>query len=292
MSEKTIVFYGTPEHPTLEPLYQYLRNRGLRRVVFIVQEKFPRDIGIELGAGELDPAGRLLPPYEDPVILDDVCAVCLDGYYVDASRLTDLEERDVRYVQTEGWATLIALFGRLARRRDCVVANHVTKRELVASRAAQLAYLATCGLRVPRMLLTSDPAAAREFFERCAGRAIYKPASTPVAQFSQMEAADLERLDAIKLAPVHFEEVPSGELTQCVVVGPRAFTLGDAIPAEILNLSVDACRRLDLQLAEVTMRVGDVPVATGLRTHLSPETLHNAEILEAVSVLLEGGEAE
>ena len=289
MNEKTVLFYGTPGHPVLEPLYQHLRSRGRRRVVFLTQEKFPRDIGLCLGAGQGDPSGWLHPPYEDPVDLDDVCAVCLDGYYVDGGAFPDLDEADAAYAQTEIWATLIALFARLARRPDCVVANHVTRRERVASRAARLAYLSTCGLYVPHTLVTSDPASARAFYEAYGERTRYKPATTPLPEFAAMTSDDLERLDALTLAPIHFEEAVEGELVHHVIVGGRAYPLGRALPDDITTRLIDACGRLDLEMAEVTARVGDEVVITGLHPHLGLDVLQYAEVLEAAATLLEEG---
>lgn len=289
MNEKTVLFYGTPGHPMLEPLYQHLRSRGRRRVVFVVQEQFPRSVGLCLGGGQHDPSGWLHLPYEDPIDLDDICGVCLDGYYVDAGLFTDLAEADAAYAQTEIWSTLIALFARLARRADCVVANHVTRRERVASRAAQLAFLNSCGLRVPRTLVTSDPQAARAFYEAFDGRARYKPVATPLPELVDMTPDDLERLDALTLAPAHFEEAVEGDLAHHVIIGDRAYPLGAALPDDITARLVEACRRLDLEMAEVTARTGDGVVITGLHTHLSPEALQYAEVLEAATTLLEEG---
>ena len=289
MNEPTIVFYGTPGHPVLEPFYQHVRERGRRRVAFATQGKFPRETGLCLGAGASAPSGWLQLPYEDPIDLDDICGVCLDGYYVDPEALSDLDEADAAYAQTEIWATLIALFARLARRPGCVVANHVTRREWVASRAAQQAFLSACGLRVPRTLITSDPAAARDFHETCGGRTLYKPVTTPFAEFKAMGADDLDRLDELTLAPAHFEEPVDGEIAQCVVVGGQAFTLGASLPESSKRHALEACQRLELTMGEVVFRLGDTPIATTLRTHLSLEALQYAEVLEAATTLLEEG---
>ena len=43
---------------------------------------------------------------------------------------------------------------------------------------------------------TGDPAAARDFHETCGGRTLYKPVTTPFAEFKAMGADDLDRLDA------------------------------------------------------------------------------------------------
>jgi hypothetical protein len=289
MTEKTVLFYGSNDHPVLEPLYQAMRARGLRRMVFVSQERFPREIGIRLGARRDDPAGVITLPHGEEVDLDEICGVCLDGYYVDAARFSDLEPADAVYAQTETWALLIALFGRLSRRPDCVVANHVTRRERIASRAARLAELSRAGLRVPATLVTSDPDAARAFCAGHGSRTLFKRASLPLAEFKRVGEDELERLDAVRLAPVHFEEEPVGDLSQCVVVGERVFGGPDPAVGEACRA---VCRALDLELAEVSLRSsGDGGVvATGLLPHLSPHTLHDGEILEAVCGLLEGGE--
>lgn len=291
MSPPTILFFGSPGHPVLEPLYQYLRERQRRRVVFVPQEKFPREVEFGMGAGQDDPPGWIVPPYEEAVPFEDICGVCLDGYVVSPDRFADLEERDVPYAQAETWAALIALFGRLSR--SAIVANHVTRRNHVASRAAQLAFLARHGLTVPRILVTSQPEAARAFFEETEGRTIYKPVGGSLPCFKAMEACDLHRLEAIRLAPVHFEESPVGDVVQAVVIGQELLTIPseETIPSETARLCVQACRALDLWMAQVSFRRGPQGhwVATGLVPHLGAESLGDARIREAAATLLEEG---
>lgn len=293
--KRIVLFYGSPQHAILEPLYQHVRERGRRRAVFVPQERFPREVGICLGAGRSDPAGTLLPPLEKPVALDDVCGACLDFYYIDPRQLQDLDVDDIQYVQTESWAALIALFGRLALRPDCVVANHVTRRDYVSSRAACLGFLSACGLEVPRLLVTSDPAAARAFYEMCGDRTLYRPAGNSFAPLKQMAAYDLERVDAVRLAPVHFEEAPDGVCVGCTVVGKRIFVNpeGTVLPAELEKRCLDVCRKLDLHMAELSLtrvRADNRWIVTGLHPHLAPQSIEYPAVLEAAASLLEGGE--
>lgn len=295
MSDPTILFFGTPGHPVLEGLYQHMRQRGQRRVVFVAQEKFPREVGLVMGAGADDPAGYLVPPYDEAVPLDAVRSVCLDGYIVGAERFTDVDEADVGYAQVESWATLIALFGRLSR--GARVANHVTRRTLASNRAALLAHLARRGLRVPHVLVTSDPAEARRFFEVARESTMYKPVGGTQPLFKAMDASDLTRLEAIRLAPVHFEEAVAGELVRAVVVGDEVLALGaeaepKVLPDDVMARCRSACRELDLLLGEITFQrtAGGDLIATGLLTHLSPESLEAPTVLDAAARLLEGEE--
>jgi glutathione synthase/RimK-type ligase-like ATP-grasp enzyme len=65
-------------------------------------------------------------------------------------------------------------FWGMLRTLDCLWVNHPRDQEEAAIKVNQLKLAREVGLRTPETEVTNDPAAAREFYERCDGRIIYK----------------------------------------------------------------------------------------------------------------------
>ncbi|HXE72963.1 MAG TPA: hypothetical protein VNO81_09910 [Candidatus Nitrosotenuis sp.] len=285
MGEPAILLYGSLANPSLHLLHRALLERGRRRVVFLEQESFPGAVGLYLPLGG---GGTLLPRGAEPLDLDDVISVALDGYYVHPDQTAGLPPGDAEYAQAEMWATLIALFGQLSTR--ALVANHVTRRDYLGSRWGELCLLASHGLPVPRAVVTSSPREARRFWEELSGAVVYKPVSLPVAAFKALEEPDLARLDRLSLAPVHFEEAPRGSVCRLVLVGGAALPVGGEPPADMVERLRRVAGLLDLHLAEGLFRQsGGGWVCSGLRRFPSPEVLEEPAVLEAACALLEEG---
>lgn len=116
-------------------------------------------------------------------------------------------------------------------------ARHVN--DPVAERAAedklrQLAVAHDAGLRCPATLITNDPAAVRELYERLDGRLITKML-TPYSRSmdgdgdfvytSRVGPEDLEALDGLSLCPMVFqEEIPRAREHRVLWVGGRVLT--------------------------------------------------------------------
>lgn len=290
MSEPTILLYGSGDNAALGLLYQALTARGRRRSLFLLQENFPFGVGMYLKVGKGLHGALLLGPEE--VALTDLCSVAVDGFVISPAGLNEFSPGDAQYLQTESWAALISLFHQLSR--HCLVANHVTRRDYLISRWAELNLLAECGLEVPRTLITSRPQAARDFYESLGGRVVCKSVAGPAPVFREVGAQDLEKLHRLTLCPVHYEELPQGWACRVVVVGGIPYQLpeGESPPAQILEGIALVCNFLSLHLAEFSLRqLGDRWLVTGLRPFLSPEALSQPHILEAACQLLEGAPA-
>jgi hypothetical protein len=150
-------------------------------------------------------------------------------------------------------------------------ANHPARGEAAARKPLQLALARACGLRAPRTLVTSDPAAARAFVEELggAGRVVYKHLSAVpgVGRETQLVDRDaLARLDQCRYAPVVFQERVPGALDLRVAVA------GDAVFAASLDARGSAYPldwRVDFERVRVAAdRVADA-VADGLRAMLA-----------------------
>lgn len=82
------------------------------------------------------------------------------------------------------------------------------------------------GIPVPRTLVTNRPADARAFVEALGlGRVVFKSllASWDWRETRMVEAADLDRLDSVRFAPVIFQEYVPGVDLRVTIVGRRVF---------------------------------------------------------------------
>jgi glutathione synthase/RimK-type ligase-like ATP-grasp enzyme len=133
-------------------------------------------------------------------------------------------ELDVAFVQSE---TAQAVNGML----DALPCTWVNPREADTSahhKPYQWEVAKQVGLRVPRTLVTSDPAEARRFIEQVGmGSVVFKAflASTQDWRETRLvEACDVERLELVKYAPVIFQEYIPGVDLRITVVGMSIFT--------------------------------------------------------------------
>jgi glutathione synthase/RimK-type ligase-like ATP-grasp enzyme len=67
--------------------------------------------------------------------------------------------------------------GGLLRSANCTFVNHPEKIVSADYKPWQLQVASDCGLEIPASLLTNEPAAVFDFFERCRGQLIYKTLS-------------------------------------------------------------------------------------------------------------------
>jgi hypothetical protein len=84
------------------------------------------------------------------------------------------------------------------------------------------------GLRLPRTLVTTDPAAARGFIEEIGvGKVVYKAFLAMHEAWREtrlVQKEDLDRLNLVRLAPVIFQEFISGVDLRIIAVGDQLFT--------------------------------------------------------------------
>jgi hypothetical protein len=113
-------------------------------------------------------------------------------------------------------------------------------------------------------------------------------------QFREVTPADLEaRLELLSLSPVHFEELPEGELARLVVIGEHVQLLPDLqeVPESLRESARRLADELDLVLLEIPVRrLRDGRwLASGLHRFLSPEVLSEPALREKTCELLEAG---
>jgi hypothetical protein len=144
----------------------------------------------------------------------------------------------VRYLGMEGHAPLAGVpdgladavlaecqagLGALLEHLPCVVANRAAPAMANHSKPYQALLVQAAGLRSPRTLVTSDPDAARAFYEACQGGVIFKSLSGIRSVVRRMEPRDLERLPLLRHGPAQFQEYLPGDNIRVHTVGERLF---------------------------------------------------------------------
>lgn len=138
--------------------------------------------------------------------------------------------------------------------------------ERASRKAYQLRVASEVGLRVPRTLMTSDPDRARAFIDSVGiGRTIFKTfAATPVVwrETRIVREQELEALDAVRVAPVIFQEYIEAEADlRVTVVGDRVFAM--AIHAGQTDYPVD----FRMSLGQARTEVAELPPAVAASLH-------------------------
>lgn len=190
-----------------------------------------------------------------------------------------ISDEAVRIFTLNEWQEAI---GGLWQLLDARWVNDPGRDEVAARKAFQLSVAAAVGLPVPRTLMTSDPGRAREFIDGRNGTGtIFKTFSCTHEIWRETRLVrpdDMELLDAVRLAPVIFQEyVPAEVDLRITVVGDRLFpaaihsqetdypvdfrmSLGQAeveptvLPADIEERLVELMRRLGLVYGAIDMR--------------------------------------
>ena len=115
-------------------------------------------------------------------------------------------------------ACLLAIASSL----DTVVVNRPAAGRSNLTKPLQLSAIAQAGFLVPPTLVTTDPAAARQFLERH-GRVVYKSISGIRSIVATLDAADAGRLAGVRTGPVQLQRWIEGIDVRVHVVGRRWF---------------------------------------------------------------------
>lgn len=205
--------------------------------------------------------------------LEEVTSVFVRFVGPEARRGTDdvtLEQMQALYLECD--AGLLALIESLS----CLVINRVGGGLSNSSKVYQSMLIRGCGLKTPGTLVTTDPLAARAFFDAYDGQVIYKSLSGVRSIIRRLDDESLARLPLLKNGPTQFQEYVPGDDLRVHTVGDRLFTTrvrsrsvdyryasddGEEVEMDAADLPghiADACRRLarqlDLTLSGIDLR--------------------------------------
>ena len=149
----------------------------------------------------------------------------------------------------------------------CTVANRASASVSNDSKVYQGFLAESFGLQTPRTLVTTDPDAARAFYDACDRRVIYKSLSGVRSIVRPLGDDDLgERLERVRNCPTQFQERVEG-------VDIRVHTVGDQVfPTEIVSEASDYryARRVgaSAELREIEIPPDVVRACTGMARSL------------------------
>jgi MvdC family ATP-grasp ribosomal peptide maturase len=195
---------------TVDLVSEALARRGVRPVRFNT-DLFPLSINLLARAGD-ERAAQLRTEAGEEISADEVCAVWARKLW--SPRMADdLDERYRAMCVNESAA---ALEGFLDALHDARWVNNLKRQRDAENKQRQLRLAARAGLRVPRTLVTNDPAAARQFFAETDGQTVAKllrplavsmEAVQPFVYTNRVREEDLAGVETLRHSPMVFQEL-------------------------------------------------------------------------------------
>ena len=139
----------------------------------------------------------------------------------------------------------------LVEQLPCPVANRAGGSMSNHSKPYQARLVREAGLLTPRTLVTSDPAAARAFYEECGGAAIFKSVSGVRSIVRRVECRDLERLETLRHGVAQFQAYVPGENVRVHTVGDETFAT--RIRSDAVDYRFASQRGHALEMAATTL---------------------------------------
>lgn len=176
-------------------------------------------------------------------------------------------------VYAESDTGLMTVFEHL----PCTVVNRINGGLSNHSKPYQAMLIRECGLRIPPTLVTSDPQAAQQFFDRHNGEVIYKSLSGIRSIVRRVGAEQKARFEFLPDGAAQFQAFIPGENVRVHTVGEQAFATrvlsesvdyrysrqdGNTVEMEATELPpavIESClrlaRSLDLLIAGIDLKV-------------------------------------
>lgn len=209
---------------TIDLVAQALARRGVRPIRFNT-DLFPSRVKLSARAGDERGAQLFTEPGEE-IFAEEVRAVWARKLW--SPRMAD--DLDERYRSMCVSESAAALEGFLDSLHDARWVNDLDRQRDAENKQRQLRLATRAGLRVPRTLVTNDPAAARQFFAETGGQMVAKllrpleismDAASSFVYTNRVREEDLAGAEALRHSPMVFQELI-----------PKAFELRVACVAE------------------------------------------------------------
>lgn len=192
-------------------------------------DRFPAAVKLSARAGDNRPA-HLITDAGEQVSTAEICAVWARKLWMPKMD-DDLDERFREMCVRESVA---ALEGFLDALYDARWVNDIQRERAAENKQRQLRIAAQAGLRIPRTLVTNDPAEARQFFTETEGRMVAKllrpltvsmNAAPLFVYTSQVSEEDLASAETLRHSPMVFQElIPKERELRVAWVAGEAFT--------------------------------------------------------------------
>lgn len=167
---------------------------------------------------------------------------------------------------SELWRHALALQDILLSWADlapALVLNRPSYMAVNDSKPYQASWIESLGFRIPDTLITTDPAAALQFWKQH-DRVIYKSVSGTRSIVSQLTAEHLDRFDNIASCPTQFQQYVRGTEYRVHVIGEEIFACAVLSHADDYRYSTDP----------VDMQSYDLPGEIAARSRTLAEAMH------------------
>ena len=195
---------------TIDLVAQALARMGVRPIRFNT-DLFPSEVKLSARAGD-ERAAHLVTEAGEQISTTEVRAVWARKLW--SPRMTnDLDEHFRAMCIGESVAALDGFLDALDSARWV---NNLSRERDAENKQRQLRLAARAGLRVPRTLVTNDPAAARQFFAETEGQTVAKllrpiavsmDASKPFVYTNRVREEDLAGAEGLRHSPMVFQEL-------------------------------------------------------------------------------------
>jgi MvdC family ATP-grasp ribosomal peptide maturase len=212
---------------TIDLVAEALARRGARHIR-LNTDRFPTAVRLSARAGD-NQSTHLITDTGAQVSTPEVGAVWARKLWTPQMD-ADLDERFREMCVRESVA---ALEGFLDALHDARWVNNIQRERAAVNKQRQLRIAAQAGLRIPRTLVTNDPAAARQFFIETEGRMVAKllrpltvsmNADSPFVYTTQVREEDLAGAETLRHSPMVFQElIPNARELRVAWVAGEAF---------------------------------------------------------------------
>ena len=212
---------------TIDLVSQALARRGARPIRFNT-DLFPSSVKLSAHAGD-ERAARLFTETGEEISAAEVRAVWARKLW--SPRMAD--DLDERYRSMCINESIAALEGFLDALHDARWVNNLERQRTAENKQRQLRLAARAGLRVPRTLVTNDPAAVRQFFAETDGQTVAKllrplavsmDADKPFVYTNRVREEDLAGAETLRHSPMVFQElIPKACELRVACVAGKAF---------------------------------------------------------------------
>ncbi|MCA1578359.1 MAG: MvdC family ATP-grasp ribosomal peptide maturase [Acidobacteria bacterium] len=195
---------------TVDLVAQALARKGVRSVRFNT-DLFPSAVKVSTRAAD-ERAAQLCIETGEQISAAEVCAVWARKLW--SPRMSDdLDDCYRAMCVNESAAALEGFFDALHSARWV---NDLDRQRDAENKQRQLRLAMRAGLRVPRTLVTNDPAAARQFFAETEGETVAKllrpftismDAAQPFVYTNRIREADFAKAEALRHSPMVFQEL-------------------------------------------------------------------------------------
>ncbi|MDT5063185.1 MAG: hypothetical protein QOH63_3644 [Acidobacteriota bacterium] len=213
---------------TIDLVAEALARRGARPFR-LNTDCFPTSVKLSARAG-CDRASQIITDAGAQISTEEIRAVWARKLWTPKMD-ADLDERFREMCVRESVA---ALEGFLDALHDARWVNNIQRERAAENKQRQLRIAAEAGLRIPRTLVTNDPAEARQFFAETEGRMVAKllrPLTVSMnapplfVYTSQVHEEDLDSAETLRHSPMVFQEmIPKARELRVAWVAGEAFT--------------------------------------------------------------------